>query len=280
MLRYCFMPILMMLSLSLIAQCDLKIKLWPDRPPGQTALPQKAVETDNHSGNVTRLSDITNPLLEVFLPDEELSNGVAIIVCPGGGYNILAIDLEGYEVAEWLSSLGYTAFVLQYRVPKNRAGALQDIQRAIRLVRMKTGKHGVKKVGVMGFSAGGHLSASAATRSEEHFYEPIDDADKESALPDFAALIYPAYLDDGPNHTLSEDIPMGKLCPPFFIFGTADDGFGNDALVFAQALRNNKSSVELHLLNSGGHGYGLRKGNPAAEKWPLLMQEWLLQIMD
>lgn len=259
---------------------DQVITLWPDKVPDQ-AVPQRDAEiSDNHSGDVTRLALVTRPVVEVFVPESENSNGKAMVVCPGGGYNILAIDLEGYEVAEWLKGLGYHVFVLQYRVPGNRMGAFQDVQRAIRMVRGSSDDYGFEtwKVGVMGFSAGGHLSARAATGFKEKSYEPVDQIDENSCKPDFAALIYPAYLDDAPDRGLSPDINMDGDIPSIFIFGTADDSFGNDALVMAQAMRDNKHLLEFHFLTGGGHGYGLRKGNPAAETWPGLLATWLMQF--
>lgn len=257
-----------------------EVVLWPAEVPGSDQAQTLAEVSENRSGQVTRLSKVTRPLLKVFEPQEGTNNGKAVVVCPGGGYAILAIDLEGYEVAEWLSQLGFTAFVLQYRVPGQRESALQDIQRAIRLVKSMGSEFGYSDwpVGVMGFSAGGHLSARAATAFEEMSYEPVDEADELLARPDFAALIYPAYLDDGPDRTLSPEFSLDRDIPPFFIFGTTDDHFGNDALVFAQALRDHKHSVEVHLLPAGGHGYGLRSGNPAAEEWPILMAKWLSKL--
>lgn len=256
------------------------VLLWGDDVLGESGLHQDAIVSDNNRGNVIRLAQVTRPLLEVYLPDNSICNGKAIVVCPGGGYNILAIDLEGYEVAEWLKGLGYHVFVLQYRVPGNRMGAFQDVQRAIRMVRGSSDDYGFEtwKVGVMGFSAGGHLSARAATGFNEKSYEPVDQIDENSCKPDFAALIYPAYLDDAPDRDLSPDINMDGDIPPIFIFGTADDPYGNDALVMAQAMRDNKHPLEFHFLTGGGHGYGLRKGNPAAETWPGLLATWLMQF--
>ncbi|MCK5821101.1 MAG: alpha/beta hydrolase [Bacteroidales bacterium] len=256
------------------------VLLWGDNIPGVSNLQQEAVISDNNSGNVIRLSQVTKPLLKVYLPDQSACNGKAMVICPGGGYSILAIDLEGYEVAEWLRALGYHVFVLQYRVPGNRMGAFQDVQRAIRMVRASSGDYGYGawKVGVMGFSAGGHLSARAASGFSEISYEPVDQIDENSCRPDFAVLIYPAYLDDAPDRDLSLDINMDRDIPPIFIFGTADDPYGNSALVLAQAMRDNKHQLEFHFLASGGHGYGLRKGNPAAETWPGLLTKWLLQF--
>jgi len=256
------------------------ITLWPDKVPGQIALQKDAEISDNNSGNVTRLSLVTRPVIEVFVPERKNSKGTAIVVCPGGGYNILAINHEGYEVAEWLKGLGYHVFVLQYRVPGNRIGAFQDVQRAIRMVRGSSGDYDLDswKVGVMGFSAGGHLSVRAAAGFNEISYEPVDQIDENSCKPDFAALIYPAYLDDSPDRILSPGINLEGDIPPIFIFGTADDPYGNSALVMAQAMRDNKHQIEFHFLANGGHGYGLREGNPAADTWPGLLAKWLFQF--
>lgn len=259
------------------AQNDELIRIWPDKVPGETAPKHPAVVTDNHSGDVTRLTDVTDPTLKVFLPDEKVNNGAAVIVCPGGGYRILAIDKEGYEVAEWLNTLGYTAFVLEYRVPQKQEGALNDIQRAIRIVRSGANEWNLdpNKIGVIGFSAGGSLAARASTRYKEETYTAQDAKDKVSSKPNFAMLIYPAYLDKGENRSLTPELKVDENTPPMFLFATADDAHANSALVMATALRDNKIPVSLHLLPKGGHGYGLRTGNPAGETWPQLAETWL-----
>ena len=253
------------------------IYLWPDKVPNEKMEKHPPVQTDNTNGNVTRITDITNPALVVFEPQKSKNLGVGIIVCPGGGYNILAIDKEGYEIAEWLTKLGYTAFVLQYRVPNNQLGALNDIQRAIRIVRNEANHYLLtpEKTGVIGFSAGGSLVARASTLFTEDSYPKGDAIDKLSCKPNFSMLVYPAYLDKGEDRSITPELVLGKDVPPFFIFGTSDDSFGNSSLVFAQVLRDNKTPVELHLLQNGGHGYGMRPGNIAAKTWPLLAEAWL-----
>ncbi|MBI0400077.1 alpha/beta hydrolase [Cyclobacterium marinum] len=259
------------------AQTDELIHIWPGKVPGETTAKKPAVITDNNSGGVTRLTDVTDPTLKVFLPDEKVNNGAAVIVCPGGGYKILAIDKEGYEVAEWLNTLGYTAFVLEYRVPQKQNGALNDIQRSIRIVRSGANEWNLdpNKIGVIGFSAGGSLAARAGTRYKEETYIAQDATDKVSPKPDFAMLIYPAYLDKGENRSLTPELKVDENTPPMFLFSTADDAHANSALVMATALRDNKIPVALHLLPTGGHGYGLRTGNPAGETWPALAETWL-----
>lgn len=274
-----FIPLLLFVLFAFtgFSQNRETIHLWPGQVPGETEAKHPPVQSDNTSGNVIRISDITDPALIVYPAQMENNNGAGVIVCPGGGYNILAINKEGYEIAEWLNSLGFTAFVLQYRVPKKQEGALQDIQRAIRIVRSKATnwKLNSEKIGVIGFSAGGSLCARASTMYDEKTYSPIDKLEELSCRPDFAMLIYPAYLDKGENRSLTPELKVNKKTPPTFIFQTADDRLGNSALVFTTALRDAKVPVELHLLPEGGHGYGMRSGNIAAETWPNLAEKWL-----
>jgi len=273
--------ILMIFSLSVFSQKRELIYLWPGHVPGEMK-EKKAPTIDNSKeDNILRYNEVTNPAIEIWQPESNINNGSAVIVCPGGGYQILAYDLEGTEVAAWLNKLGYTAFVLQYRIPDKKPGALQDAQRAIRIVRENAIKWGIdaKKVGIMGFSAGGSLSARASTLFRKKTYSAVDKSDSLSCRPSFAMLIYPAYLDQGPNFTLTPELELSNEVPPVFIFQTADDPYGNSALVMAGAMRNAKLPVELHLQPAGGHGYGLRKGKTAAETWPLLAEKWLNQIL-
>jgi acetyl esterase/lipase len=257
------------------------IYLWPGKVPGEAKEKLASVTAASENDNIIRIAEVTDPVVQVFLPEQSVKNGAAVIVCPGGGYHILAWDLEGTEVSAWLNKIGYAAFVLQYRVPDKKAGALQDVQRAIRIIRKDAGKYGVDpgKIGVMGFSAGGSLAARASTLFNKQSYSPVDKADSLSCRPSFSMLIYPAYLDQGPEFSLTPEIKLHGDVPPIFIFQTSDDQYGNSALVMAQSLRNAKLSVELHLLTTGGHGYGLRPGNIAAETWPSLAEKWLHHIL-
>ena len=269
--------LLLFLSISTNAQKSEIIYLWPGKVPGELKEKQPPVIDTSKNDKILRFDEVTNPAIEVFLPDEAINNGSAVIVCPGGGYNILAYDLEGTEIAGWLNRLGFTAFVLQYRIPDKKGGALQDVQRAMRIVRNNPHKWNIdpEKIGVMGFSAGGSLSARASTLFNKKTYPPVDKSDSLSCRPSFTILIYPAYLDQGPSLTLTPELELSKDVPPVFIFQTADDTYGNSALVMAGALRNAKLPVELHFLSTGGHGYGLRPGKVAAEIWPLLAEKWL-----
>ena len=257
------------------------VYLWPDNVPGETGTKHDPVQTPNTEREVIRLTDVTNPAFLVFKPTSETNNGAGVIVCPGGGYGILAINLEGYEIADWLTKQGFTAFVLQYRVPNKQEGALMDAQRAIRIIRNDAVKYGIKanQLGIMGFSAGGSLSARTATLSSKKTYSPVDKADSLSCRPDFALLIYPAYLDLGTSRSLTPELTVDQNTPPMFIFATADDAYSNSALVMTTALRDAKVPVEMHLLAKGGHGYGLRSGNVAGETWPKLAEIWLKNII-
>jgi acetyl esterase/lipase len=257
------------------------IYLWPGKVPGEVKEKQAPVIDATGKDNVLRFSEVTNPAVEVWMADPSNNNGSAVIVCPGGGYRILAYDKEGTEIAAWLNKLGFTAFVLQYRIPDKKEGALQDAQRAIRIVRNNAGTWNIdpEKIGIMGFSAGGSLSARASTLFNKKTYPAVDKADSLSCRPAFTILIYPAYLDQGPNFTLTPELQLTKDVPPMYIFQTADDQYGNSALVMAGALRNAKLPVELHLLPAGGHGYGLRPGSQAGETWPILAEKWLRNIL-
>lgn len=275
--------LLLLFSFTVISQAQLidTIYLWTGDVPDENGVKHEAKQSTNTGDNVTRLTDVNNPSIIVFEPETSLKNGHGVIVCPGGGYNILAIDKEGYEIAEWLNTLGFTAFVLQYRVPNKQKEALYDIQRAIRIIKSKAPRWGIEegKLGVLGFSAGGSLSARASTRYNVDSYARNDTIDSISCRPDFAVLIYPAYLDQGENRSLTPDLLVDNNTPPMFIFGTSDDKFGNSALVMATALRDNKVPVELHFLPHGGHGYGLRPGNIAAETWPDLVEIWFNNLL-
>jgi acetyl esterase/lipase len=275
-----FTVLFMMCSLVAISQKNEFIYLWPGKVPGEPKEKKEPVIAPSDNDNVLRLSEITNPSLEIFPSDQSTRTGAAVVICPGGGYNILAYDKEGTEIAAWLNKLGFTAFVLQYRIPDKKEGALQDIQRAIRIVRNNSQKWNIdpEKIGVMGFSAGGSLSARASILFNKKTYPPVDKSDSLSCRPSFTMLIYPAYLDQGPNLTLTPELKLNKEVPPMFIFQTADDPYGNSALVMAEALRNEKLPVELHVLAIGGHGYGLRPGKIATETWPLLAEKWLKSV--
>jgi acetyl esterase/lipase len=280
-MKITFTIILMTLCVAGFSQKNEIIYLWPGKVPGEIKEKQApSVDTSRNDG-IIRFSEVTNPAIEVFKPEPNLSNGAAVVVCPGGGYNILAYDLEGTEIAAWLNKAGFTAFVLQYRIPQKKEGALQDVQRALRIVKNNAKKWNIdpEKTGVMGFSAGGSLSARASVLFNKKTYSPVDKSDSISCRPSFTMLIYPAYLDQGPDLTLTPELELNSNVPPVFIFQTTDDPYGNSALVMASALRDAKLPVELHLLPEGGHGYGVRNGKVAARVWPELAEDWLSRTL-
>lgn len=256
-------------TITMMAQNNLH-EIWPGKVPGETKAKAAPVFSPESTDGVTRITEVTNPGYVKIVPTVA-SNKEAVVVCPGGGYSILSWVKEGTDIGEWLAGQGFTAYVLQYRVPGKKEGALQDAQRMIRLVRADK----FEKVGIMGFSAGASLSERASTRFTENLYDAVDKADSLSCRPDFTLLIYPAYMDEGANKTLTPELTVTSNTPPTFIFQTADDPYGNSALVIAGALRNLKVPVELHFLPQGGHGYGLRKDMRAGVEWPKLAEQWL-----
>ena len=260
---------------NLNAQTD-SIYLWQNAVPNEPKAKSAPVSATLDDGSI-RVIEVTNPFLAVFKPDPNRKNGKAIIVCPGGAYVRLAIHKEGYTVANWLNELGYTVFVLHYRVPNKREGALQDLQRGLKLIRSRAKQYEIdpQKIGAMGFSAGAHVVARAGMTEASQTYEPYDASDKQSGKPDHMIIIYPGYLDGGPNHTISPELKASANTVDTFIFQTMDDGSALSAIALATALRNAKANVELHMLPEGGHGYGMYPGNKAAETWPTLLAVWL-----
>jgi len=231
---------------------------------------------------VSRLADVTNPTIQLFTPKNP--NGTAVIVCPGGGYGILALDLEGTELCTWFNSIGVTAVLLKYRVPAPPGKLryelpLQDAQRAIGLVRFNAAKWGIKPdhIGIMGFSAGGHLSALVSNSYSKRTYERVDDADNISCRPDFTILVYPAYLiDEKIEGRLAPEIQVTANTPPTFIMQTEDDPINaENGLYYYLALKKAKVPAELHLYPSGGHGYGIRSKSGGTAAYPGLIQQWL-----
>ncbi len=240
-------------------EATLTLDVWPDKAPGETGSigPEKAVDQKPGDKPVELLTNITHPTLSIFRPARDKDTGVAVVICPGGGYNILAFDLEGEEVATWLNSIGVTGIVLKYRVPRREGTprdrppvqALMDAQRSLSLVRSKAGEWGIdsKRIGILGFSAGGHLSAWAATHFDERPYTPIDDADKLSCRPDFAVLVYPGGMDRKGN-TSSPIAHVSSTTPAMFLAQAGDDPVDcKNSVEMFLALKNAKVPVELHI---------------------------------
>ncbi|MDR3110449.1 MAG: alpha/beta hydrolase [Planctomycetaceae bacterium] len=270
-----------------------ELKLWSGTAPGDKdgAVGAETADVGKEKLPIIRVGNVTVPSLSVYQPAPDKATGACVVIFPGGGYNILAYNHEGTEVAHWLNSIGVTAVVVKYRVPR-RAGLpkhlapLQDSQRAIRLVRQnaEAWKIDTKKIGVLGFSAGAHLTLLAATNYDEKVYEPVDDADKLSAKPNFAVPIYLAYaLGEGADKKridvpLEDNIKITKETPPMFLSICDDDGVGSMGSVqLYMKLHEIGVPCELHVFVKGGHGYGMRDGIPAAG-WNRLCEDWLKQI--
>jgi len=261
------------------------IPLWPGRAPGET----NTVSTEHDISKpgeglvagrpVIRLGEVSQPSITLYRPPAGKNTGTAVVICPGGGYSILAWDLEGTEVCEWLNSIGVTGVLLKYRVPKRGAGPLQDVQRALGLVRAHAKAWDINphRVGVLGFSAGGNLAAELAAHSRARAYPVVDAADAVSCRPDFQLLIYPAYLVSKEDPTkLNSDVAVSSGTPPTFLIMAADDPVHvENVLGYALALKQAKVPVELHVYPTGGHGYGLRHTEQTVTTWPDRAADWL-----
>jgi acetyl esterase/lipase len=261
------------------------IDVWPGRVPGETKEigPEEfRAPRDKEKADVKRLSNVSKPTLTVFQPAADKRNGAAVIVCPGGGYNILAWDLEGTEVAEWLNSIGVTAFVLKYRVPRrenypNHEAPLMDGQRAVSLVRSKASEYGLDagRIGMLGFSAGGHLTVATCVRYEQRQYDRQDAVDEISCRPDFGVVIYPGLVIDNAGKLRPELQPSEKTPPMFFAQAIDDRVKAENAIVMALALKAVNVPAELHIYDAGGHGFGLRKSEFPCHTWPARCAEWM-----
>lgn len=253
---------------------DLEMALWPDRPLTATS------NSDEAHTNIIRIKTVDAPCLELYKSKTAPAEAPAVVIYPGGGYSILAYDLEGTEIATWLNSIGIHAIVVKYTVPGNkRLEALQDAQRSMSIVRSKAKEWGIaaNKIGVLGFSAGGHLTANISTNYKERKYKEIDAVDKVSCRPDFSVLVYPAYLYEKDDKTiLAKNIPVDANTPPAFIVQTLDDRrLIDSAFNYARALKDAKVDAELHLYARGGHGYGMRPSDKPVSKWTELCGKWL-----
>lgn len=265
------------------------IPLWPDVVPGEKKVLPAEADTTKADGQlivgqrVIRLGNVSSPTLTVYRPDPAKDTGATVVVCPGGGYYILAMDLEGTEVCAWLNSIGVTGVLLKYRVPgragrERYAAALEDAQRAVGLVRHRAGEWGLdpQRIGMLGFSAGAHLTAALGANHAQRLYPAVDEADAVSCRPDFAISIYPGGLiDPKQNNVLRpEVVPAKGSTPPTFIAMTADDRVDN-AIEYYRGLKNAAVPVEMHLYPTGGHGYGLRRTADDVTTWPDRVADWL-----
>jgi acetyl esterase/lipase len=273
--------IFILIVLKCFSQHKEDFHLWPGNVPGEVEAKHPAKPAPNAKNGIVLLTDVTDPIAIVYKPAPQLNLGIGIVICPGGGNKYLSTVTEGEDVAKWFTDRGFTAFVLQYRVPNKRAGALQDILRVLRLIRSNARnlKLDANKLGVMGFSAGGNLSARASTEFNQETYIPVDKADSLSCRPDFAVLIYPGGLAIGPEHKLISELTVDKNTSPTFLFVANDDPIGIP-LSYAYALHDAKVPMELHVYPKGGHGFGLHRGNGVAWEWPGLAEIWIKQTLN
>jgi acetyl esterase/lipase len=281
---------LLPLSFGTLAVEPLTLNVWPDKPPGKaTELPPEADQTKAEDKliagrRIIKLGNVTNPQIAVYRPAKEKDTGTSVVICPGGGHHILAYDLEGTEVAEWLNGIGITGIVLKYRVPgrdpeKRWLAAVQDAQRAVSLVRSKAGEWRLdpKRIGILGFSAGGEVAGLVSLFNEQRQYEAIDDVDKISRRPDFSVLIYPAGFVEKDKSELRDYIKVPKDAPPTFFAHAFDDGVSAlNSLLLAAELKKAGGRAEVHVYATGGHGYGLRHvdGQPVTD-WPKVCEAWM-----
>ena len=235
------------------------------------------------------VDNVSQPTMTVYSPQGR-NMGAAVVVFPGGGYDILAIDLEGTEVCDWLTSKGITCVLLKYRVPCAKVGpyrdcptALEDAQRTVGLVRFHAAQWHIdpRRIGVLGFSAGGHMVAALSTHFGQRRYPPVDAADEESCRPDFAVALYPGHLAvPEKGFALNPDIQVTSQTPPTFLVHASDDPVDpvENSLVYYSALREAGVPVEIHLYMKGGHAFGLRPTDSPITRWPQLVEAWLATV--
>jgi acetyl esterase/lipase len=279
-----------------------QVAIWPGAAPD--AQPVKGPETAETGTNpkdfiggkpATAIGNVSRPTMTVYAPTGR-NTGAAVVVFPGGGYSILAIDLEGTEVCDWLTAKGITCVLLKYRVPDSGPAwhndckcnihpkaptALEDAQRTVGLVRFHAAEWHIDphKIGVLGFSAGGHMAANISTHFAQRAYAPVDAADKVSCRPDFAVAIYPGHMLENTTKEfeLNPEIPVTARTPPTFLLQAEDDKVDGvkQSLVYYIALKNAGVPVEMHLYAQGGHAFGLRRTKLPVSRWPQLVETWL-----
>ncbi|MCK9641103.1 MAG: alpha/beta hydrolase [Prolixibacteraceae bacterium] len=270
------------------------MKLWPDGTPGPVVCPKPEETFEGR-----RVRYVSEPTLTVYLPAREQNTGVALIVCPGGGYGMEAMDHEGYDVAEFLQSHGVAGIVLKYRLPYGHSEIpLQDAQQAMRMVRLHAEKWAVDptKIGIAGFSAGGHLASTLSTHFDTGDKDANTPIGKLSCRPDFSVLLYPVvtfkeewgHMGSRENligktndwkiiEKFSNELQVTKQTPPAFI-ALADDDTGvkpRNSIEYYLSLKREGIQAELHIFREGGHGFGMHKTGKAHDQWPLMMVEWM-----
>lgn len=274
----------------------LVVNVWPGKVPDESGnigaervrmspkLDRKQVEVTEPTRMVT---DVTHPTLTVYRPAKDKDTGTAMLICPGGGYWNLYWELEGEEIAAWLNSIGVTGIILKYRVPRRpdepkgepARRPLQDAQRAVSLVRSKAGDWGIhpERIGIVGFSAGGHLAMATATSFDQRTYEPMDDVDKISCRPDFAIPVYSGYLKAKDKDELAPGLRIPNGTPPVFLAHGGDDIVSppEHSVLMYLALRRAGVPAELHIYATAAHDFGVRKSDHPCTTWTEACANWL-----
>lgn len=264
------------------------VTLWPNgapEPSGFKAEPEAEIVKDKPDG-VKRLGNVSVPMMAVYRPEKPAASKAAVLVCPGGGYGILAIEHEGTQVCEWLNGLGITAVLLKYRVPRRDPARpyfypLQDAQRAMGILRSRADEWGIAadKIGVLGFSAGGNLSVMLALQGEQRSYEVDPAMDADSAVPDFVIPIYPAYLTTEDGAALLPEIRVTEKAPAICLIHAHNDRItpAGSALLYLDYKKLNLPA-ELHIYGDGGHGFGMKQTGHAINQWPDRVADWFKQL--
>lgn len=269
------------------------IAIWPHGAPGEKASigPERDItkSTDALVGGrkLIHLTDVSNPTLTVYEAPADKATGAAVVVFPGGGYQILAMDLEGTEICHWLNSIGVTSVLLKYRVPSppglpNYTHPLEDAQRAVGLVRYHAREWHIdpNRIGVIGFSAGGNLAAVLSNNYDQRTYPSMGPADNASCRPDFVMLVYPAYLaNPKENYKLAPELKVTSQTPPTFLVQTEDDPVHvENSVYYFLALKNARVPAEMHIYAAGHHGYGLRRTQLTVTTWPERAEQWMRSL--
>jgi acetyl esterase/lipase len=257
------------------------LDLWPGVAPHEKGDIAAEYNKTAAEGKV-RITNVTKPTIAIYKPSPEKDTGTAVMICPGGAYNVLATDIEGDSIRQWLNANGITAILLKYRVPRREGrekheAPLEDAQRALGLIRAHASDWNIDphRLGIIGFSAGGHLAAVVSNTFTKRVYDHIDAADDQSCRPDFAMLIYPFYMTPDSDHTkLAPEFHVTSETPPTFIVMTEDDRVWY-ATTYLLALKDAKVPAEIHIYAKGGHGYGLGKDGGPVATWPRRAEEWL-----
>jgi len=278
----------------------MKMKVWPDGAPENNGLTAPEEQFDG-----VRVRNVSEAEMFVYLPEKAINTGVAVLICPGGGYQMLAMDHEGFEMAEWLNKRGVAGIVLKYRMPNgHHAIPSSDARRAMRMVRMNAEKWGINpsKIGIAGSSAGGHLAATVGTRFDAGNANAPELVERMSSRPDFMLLLYPvitmneAFTHMGSRNSLtgtesnpdliamySNEKHVSKDTPPTFLVLADDDKavVPQNSIAFYSALKDKGVPAEMHIFQKGGHGFGMRKSGIAADQWPGMFEAWLkaMQIL-